>query len=391
MRALTLQPPVPISTSMIAPAPIVPAVERRVTASGNFGGGNRIVELDALRGLAAVAVMLFHYTTRYDQLFGRAEPLRFEVLWGHYGVELFFMLSGFVIFMTLERTTSAASFVVNRFSRLYPVYWAAIGLTFAIVSWASLPGQETTIGETLLNATMVPELLHVRFVDGAYWSLQVELFFYAGMLILSRSGALKKLPWVVMVWLLLAVIVHSPAVQALGPAWLLPVWPKLGTLLCLEYAHLFAIGMLLYKSRGFERMPTSYALLLAACIFWRGMLDDWTSAGIILGLAILLKAAIDGRLPLLRSRGLVFLGTISYSFYLIHQNVGYVVIRLLTDWADPHVCVLAAAATALLLATGLTFLVERPSARALKAWDRRHRSWASAMPAPRHAEQSAAV
>lgn len=54
----------------------------------------RILELDALRGLAALAVVLFHYTTRYDQLFGYSEPLAVNVSWGHYGVDLFFMISG---------------------------------------------------------------------------------------------------------------------------------------------------------------------------------------------------------------------------------------------------------------------------------------------------------
>ena len=80
----------------------------------------RLLELDALRGIAAMAVMGFHYTTLYSHETGHLGELPFEVRYGNYGVHLFFMISGFVIFMTLERTRTAKDFIVSRFSRLFP-------------------------------------------------------------------------------------------------------------------------------------------------------------------------------------------------------------------------------------------------------------------------------
>jgi len=64
----------------------------------------RLAEVDALRGLAALSVMAFHYTTKYDELFQFSGTVPFNVPWGYLGVNLFFVISGFVIFMTLERT-----------------------------------------------------------------------------------------------------------------------------------------------------------------------------------------------------------------------------------------------------------------------------------------------
>ena len=61
----------------------------------------RLAQLDALRGIAALAVVLFHYTTRYDQLFGHAQSPALSFPYGYLGVNLFFMISGFVILMTL--------------------------------------------------------------------------------------------------------------------------------------------------------------------------------------------------------------------------------------------------------------------------------------------------
>ena len=93
----------------------------------------RLVELDALRGIAAMAVVAYHYTTHYANQIGHMTPLRFGFPAGNYGVHLFFLISGFVIFMTLERTRNAMDFVVSRFSRLYPAYWAAMLVTGVVV------------------------------------------------------------------------------------------------------------------------------------------------------------------------------------------------------------------------------------------------------------------
>src|SRR4030095_2287642 len=89
-------------------------------------GKIRIGELDALRGLAALAVMIFHYTGHYGKNVGHVDRPLLELALGNYGVQLFFMISGFVIFMTIEKTRTAMDFVVTRFSRLYPAYWASL-------------------------------------------------------------------------------------------------------------------------------------------------------------------------------------------------------------------------------------------------------------------------
>src|SRR5690349_15385603 len=84
-----------------------------MTVTASMGAGSRITGLDALRGLAALSVVLFHYTTRYDALFGHRSELLVSVPWGHYGVQIFFGISGFVIFMTLDRTATLADFAVR--------------------------------------------------------------------------------------------------------------------------------------------------------------------------------------------------------------------------------------------------------------------------------------
>lgn len=338
---------------------------------------NRIRELDALRGLAALAVVAFHYTTRYDELFGHAPGLAFWASWGGAGVELFFMLSGFVIFMTLDRTRGAMDFVAGRFSRLYPAYWAAVAATFAVARLADLAGQQTTFAEAAVNLTMLQGLFKVRHVDGAYWSLQAELLFYAAMLALHRAGALRHLHATLAIWLGAAFAVAAWPASGLASGLAESVAPKLQTLFSLRYIQSFAVGMLLYDMRREVERPATRRWLAASGLFaaslaFRTVEDSWQGLVRTALLAALLAAAVNGRLHWLRwpgssrglltSRPLAFLGAISYSLYLIHQNIGYVAIRELTAMGvGPNLAVSLAAGLAICLAALLSRHVEQPA------------------------------
>src|SRR3954471_5447882 len=98
----------------------------------------RLVELDALRGVAVLLVVAFHYTARFAEAYPAAGAGAPDFSFGAYGVHLFFIISGFVIIMTVDRSERAADFVVARFSRLFPAYWTAILITSAVL-W--LPGR----------------------------------------------------------------------------------------------------------------------------------------------------------------------------------------------------------------------------------------------------------
>ena len=136
---------------------------------------NRLVEIDALRGVAAMAVVLFHYTTRFAELYAPKTLPSLSFPDGHYGVNLFFIISGFVIFMTLEKTSRPMDFVVSRFSRLFPAYWFAILLTFSITHLLGLPGKLVDLSTAFANLIMIHSFFHVPHVDGVYWTLEVEL------------------------------------------------------------------------------------------------------------------------------------------------------------------------------------------------------------------------
>ncbi|MDT9295311.1 acyltransferase family protein [Arthrospira platensis] len=170
---------------------------------GNTKNSQRLWELDVLRGIAALSVVLFHYTSQYSTLYGHSDQVWFYWGLGRHGVEFFFIVSGFVILITLERTTSCLDFIIKRFSRLYPAYWVGIILTFTITAIAQLPELQVSFPEAVLNLTMFQWLFNVPNVDKVYWTLRIEICFYIMMLLIYKLRLLKRVEVVVSGWLAL--------------------------------------------------------------------------------------------------------------------------------------------------------------------------------------------
>lgn len=120
---------------------------------------HRLAEVDALRGLPALAVVLFHYTTRFTDLFGANPPPTISFPAGHYGANLFFIISGFVIPNTALRSAIESIATKDRRFRLGPdsdtlssgtfrngCHLTSDGLDSAAKLWAAaIIGQASTI------------------------------------------------------------------------------------------------------------------------------------------------------------------------------------------------------------------------------------------------------
>lgn len=367
---------------------------------------DRILELDAFRGLAALIVCIHHYTHRYDVLLGHPGSWADWELWKylhHFGVPLFFIISGFVIPMTFDRSLrryaaadrdarrggiwrpgigrAAGEFVWARFARLYPAFIVASVLIFVAVRAADLPGRQRSIETLLAHLTFFPRQFGFRFVDGAFWTLETELFFY-GLVTGVVIVGLRR--WLVPI--LAALVALDLFAPNLAPV--LDAEAHEASSLLHGYWHFFLPGVIFYQTRraslalpASRRVPVFFRplvpwgtfkpvhfLLLALCawrLFDRRTEDD---ALFLIAGAAAVWLVTRYRVPILESRALVFLGTISYSLYLIHQNIGYVLIRSGYNLGLPGpLAVALALLAALLLATALTFLIERPVSTFLRS------------------------
>ncbi len=294
----------------------------------------RLKGLDALRGLAAILVVIDHFS---KAAIGRWIPS------GSIGVALFFVISGFVMLQTVERAPTRLAFVLGRVTRLYPTFIAACLLTTLTTHLLRVSVFQIPPREVLANLTMVPQLFGARFVEDCYWTLGYEAGFYAICVAswpLIKSG---RMEYMAAVWLLSEVL--SPG------RWreqhLLGIYVT-----C--YGDLFVAGMCLSRLRRQRSSRTSLILAAAFCI------NPWC----ILYAGMVWLAAKWQSVP----RPIKWLGDISYPLYLNHKYNGLMVIALLTAVGTPPALAgCASLAIMMLLADFLHRRLERPAQHWLNA------------------------
>lgn len=165
-----------------------PRAPRTTASAGRFDF------LDALRGIAAMAVVLQHAAE-----FLWPEYLRFSIdtfRLGEFGVVLFFLVSGFIIPASLEKYGAVGSFWLGRFFRLFPLYWFCLIAAFALAAMGRFHLSDDFLASPLawgaVNASMVQQFVAGPLVIGASWSLAYELVFYLAMSIMLLVGLNRR-------------------------------------------------------------------------------------------------------------------------------------------------------------------------------------------------------
>jgi peptidoglycan/LPS O-acetylase OafA/YrhL len=325
----------------------------------------RVRSLDALRGIAASAVVLFHITTGFDQeqFFPGYESSWFQFELGRYGVQLFFVISGFVILWSLRRVEGLGQFAGGRFSRLYPPYWGSLLFVTAYI-WivdrfvVALPQLDFSWVQFLANLTMVPQWFGQKELDGVYWTLAIEMAFYilAGFLfwvgLTKRTRIVKTL---VVIYAITLLVGLANSFSSSG-----------GT--SNNYLHFFVSGMALFTlldEPGKDKWIKTALVFGAPIVEAAQRQEGATLVSIVI--VTLMYLAVHGRLNFLENRPLLWLGSISYSLYLMHAFPSYITMKLLLDEGlDRQLVNLIAIAQSVLLAVILHKLVEKPVTRWLK-------------------------
>lgn len=322
----------------------------------------RLKELDSLRGIACLMVLLFHYTTKYSEIFSTDITTKLvDFKYGGLGVDLFFIISGFVIFLTIKKNTKPFEFAFKRFSRLYPTFWICVFITFFIIKSSSLVNYHRTFGELLVNLTMVPDLFGVKRVDGVYWSLLPELAFYFLMYVTLTFKKIKNIDVICYVWL---IIIFFNSLHDVMP---------IRVLLNLRFGHLFIMGICFYKIKCGEAKWYNHLLVLL-CYLVSFMLTDSIEKHIILLVFILIfYMFVYGKLTWLKIKPLIVVGEISYALYLIHQFIGYYIISELVNLGvyNNLLLVLIPTTITLLMSYVITYYLEKPIQTFLRStWKR---------------------
>lgn len=303
--------------------------------------GTRYVMIDALRGIACLAVVLFHAMEggHIGALVAAMPPWFGELLGrGNAGVDVFFVISGFVIANSMMRDDVGGAYVgrflLRRSLRLDPPYWASMVLVVAAGYLAAhaVPGRAfawPTAGNVLLHMTYLVDITRQPLINPVYWTLCFEIQFYLSFALLMwlatalgrRIGRARAID---------LMLVGCALVAAL---WVTPLAPFRVPGLFLELWYLFIIGVL--ARRAIDQRPSglatvgtvAYIVLLAVLM---ALPDGRLHSAVGLGTGLLvLVAGHSGALARFGGGALLqWLGLISYSLYLTHNTVTGAAFRL---------------------------------------------------------------
>jgi peptidoglycan/LPS O-acetylase OafA/YrhL len=318
---------------------------------------SRVPELDLLRFVAALAVVIYHcgHPADLGPTVGRATEF------GFLGVQLFFMISGFVILWTAMGKT-APEFVISRISRLYPTFWIGVSLSAAALYVLHWPPTLTTL---LANFTMIPAILRFPVVDAVYWTLILEIKFYAVIFGLLLARQLTHIRRFLACWLLVSVLavfyprLHALALDQLSVyfiagcyLYLLRTERVLKDLLPLTVCAILSVYNAIGVQENFTHDPSLFATV-------------WIGAIVFIEYAVFLSVALRAlSLPAGPLWG--WLGAMTYPLYLVHSGV---VQRLGSHYLAPGPMRFAIMLTSsLVLAWILGATIERKGCSAVNRW-----------------------
>lgn len=301
--------------------------------SGQPRKSGRLEFVDGLRAIAIIAVFLTHSTEILTSVSAGGTwltTLAHDFDLGRTGVVTFFAISGFLIPSSLKgsRTEGSIRFLLSRFFRLFPAFWASVVPSAYTHYW--MAGEPFGKYAILYNLTMIPRVFGVEMANGAYWTLEVELLFYAISLFLFVGGVIGNQFVLSCLMFGLGFIFYTSQGALLGGA-LNPPLSEFTFRLCLHLACMFwgAMCRQWWDGRAFEPVPkvlfwtfTGYCLVYAPLYtgFHWVILGDHTAdlrllSGYCGGLAIFFVVLVIGRSL---GRTLAWIGRISYSMYLLH-------------------------------------------------------------------------
>lgn len=327
---------------------------------------DRIAELDLLRFTAAAGVVLFHATNWPHE----ANALTRTFTYGSFGVSLFFMISGFVILMTAQGR-SGTEFVNSRFARLYPSFW--IGVALSALALAFLDNDPPSLAVIAANLTMQPRMLFDQpYLDPVYWTLVVEMKFYALTWLVIVTRQLKRAELLLTLWLVLSAFAVFVTIPHWLDALLIPMW-----------APLFGGGCILYliRSRGATRRRLiTFAASVVLSMYWTLQYQikytHSTTFGtqlivlaVILGISVVFLLLAMRKWSLPKTRLWLWLGCLTYPLYLTHATAGHLVWTRLGGDEWPRMWLVLG--LVLIVSIVMAVLIERRLCRALhRALDR---------------------
>lgn len=319
---------------------------------------NRIKTLDAFRCVAVLLVVTFHFCSRYTtpvenfNYYPYGDALAIYFQFGGFGVQLFFIISGFVILYTLERSKHIADFLFKRFVRLFPAILVCSVITYFFVEifdktyqfpiFHSASALNFIPSLTFSEPAIWIRIFHKKFdyVSGSYWSLWPEVVFYFSCSIiffLNKKKFISNWFYLLTPTMIFKILVFYRMKPFVYNAPVLNVivekWGQLG-LYCnfVNYMIYFSFGIFFYYIFSRKVIPVAATVICIVFALAELYLIEKTWMRIFLVCTLMIFSIFvykPAAFSFLNNRLVIRIGVISYGIYLIHEFVGVILISKL--------------------------------------------------------------
>jgi peptidoglycan/LPS O-acetylase OafA/YrhL len=324
--------------------------------------------LDLVRVFAVFNVSLYHYTGAFEKIYDWQES-PFFMISSSVGVPAFLVLTGYLVPSLLERR-SAKIALYHRYARLLPGLIVCSLMTSLVIALYPLREEAVSLITWLANLTMMPNVVGQHFIDGAYWTLQSQMYFFLFICIVKVSGLLPRLHHIFIGVIIFGMVASHFSLLEIPYQWPTPF--KQLTNISLSFlqiglVHFYAIG-LVYRHFHTGRYGISEFILLGLCIGYEYAYGV-RFFPLFLFLLVLALVSIFVRLSIYDWAPIRFLARVSFCYYLLHMVIGFGLLHYFhyEYGLSPNLLVPMTMGSICLLAAVVERFVERPSYRYLRA------------------------
>ena len=303
--------------------------------------------LDAVRGIAIILVMLGHYSLEFLKM----PPPFLQLMMGiaNGGVIIFFILSGYLINQSIQKT-KPITFLINRLFKIFPAYVVSV-LLYILIS-ICFQNEEINLRKIIGNILLSQDLLKVNYYNNVYWSLLIEIKFYfliAIIYILNAKKVNSYIPYMLIIFNVCLYYFFNRSSSLL--IWL-PV---------------FFIGMELFSLKKNNYCATAIyktLFIIFASALNIGFFYEYGNViavvFLFIGSFLILFSFLIIRVP----RPIIFLATISYSLYLYHTGIGYPIGNFVYSYTEnKFIAILVASLLSIIISTISYRLIEFKSVK----------------------------
>jgi len=303
-------------------------------------------EIDFLRFIAILLVVIFHFTVRWDTVIDYGKYF-INPFWdyGWIGVQLFFIISGFVVTYTLSKSKNAKDFILKRITRIYPALWIILPIVylFQLLTPYSNLKDRSTISNLLGSMTLIPptilnlsDLISFDWLTLVLWSLKVEMIFYIVCAILynylSHQKVVSFISYICGASSLLLILDYELQLDNVYFNSIVKLMLALG----FNYLPWFTIGMLCYKQKILLSNELFKIIFFSGLAIITTRSDRLIYSAVSASIVILLfLITIFIKFPkIFKNQFIQKLGVSSYEMYLIHQGVGIPILIFIINKFD---------------------------------------------------------